>query len=167
VSARDVHRAVDIWGPDVGSLKGKTTSHQAKLEEKLPLVGIEYKTEQIMYIDIMFVNQVPYLVSVVQPIEFLFVSKLAKRDEKTLWNSLKTAIASMTKHKFKIKMIRVDGEGAINTEWFHNKVGLRGIVLDTTGAGEAVAVVERKIRHIKERVRSVINTLPFQLTEKL
>ena len=59
----------------------------------------------------------------------------------------------------------MDGEAAINTEWFHNKVGLRG--LDVTGAGEAVAVVERKIRHIKERVRSVINTLPFELSEKL
>ena len=116
-----------------------------------------------MYIDIMFVNQIPYLVSVVQPIEFLFVSKLAKRDHKTLWNSLKTAIAGMTKYHFMIKMIRVDGEGAINTEWFH----LRGIILDVTGAGVAVAVVERKIRHIKERVRSVINTLPFKLSEKL
>ena len=56
----------------------------------------------------------------------------------------------MTKYHFKIKMIRVDGEGAINTEWFHNKVGLRGIILDVTGAGEAVAVVERKIRHIND-----------------
>ena len=58
MTARDVHRAIDIWGPDVGSLKGETTSHQAKLEEKLPLIGIEYKTEQIVYVDIMFVNQV-------------------------------------------------------------------------------------------------------------
>jgi hypothetical protein len=73
----------------------------------------------------------------------------------------------MTKYYFKIKMIRVDGEGAINTEWFHNKVSLRGIILDVTGAGEAVAIVERKIRHIKERVRSVNNTLPFGLSEKL
>ena len=30
-----------------------------------------------MYVDIMFVNQISYLVSVVQPIEFLYVSKLA------------------------------------------------------------------------------------------
>ena len=64
VTARDVHRAIDISGPDVGSLKGKTTSHQAKIEENLPLIGIEYKTEQIMYVDIMFVNQVPYLLLV-------------------------------------------------------------------------------------------------------
>ena len=97
VTARNVHRAIDIWGPDVGSLKGKTTSHQAKLEEKLPLIGIEYKTEQIMYVDIMFVNQVPYLVSVMQPIEFLYVSNLANREHKSIWNSLKTSLATMIK----------------------------------------------------------------------
>jgi hypothetical protein len=64
-------------------------------------------------------------------------------------------------------MIRVDGEGAIKTEWFHNKVGLKGVVLDVTGAGEAVAVVERKIRHMKKRVRSMVNFLLFSLNEKL
>ena len=32
----------------------------------------------------------------------MFVSKLAKRDHKTLWNSLKTAIAGMTKYHLKI-----------------------------------------------------------------
>jgi hypothetical protein len=42
-----------------------------------------------------------------------------------------------------------------------------GIILDSTGAGEAVAVVERKIRHIKERVRAIVNTLSYTLTEKL
>ena len=51
-----------------------------------------------------------------QPIEFLYVSKLAKKDQRTLWNSLKTAIASMTKHKFTVKMIRLDSEVGINTD---------------------------------------------------
>jgi hypothetical protein len=39
-----------------------------------------------------------------------------------------------------------------------------GIILDSTGAGEAVAVV---VRYLKERVRAIINTLPYTLTEKL
>ena len=85
------------------------------------MIGIEYKTEQIVYVDIMFVNQVPYLESVVQPIEFLYVSKVANREHESIWNSLKTSLASKTKFRFRVKMIRVDGEGAINTEWFHNK----------------------------------------------
>ena len=64
-------------------------------------------------------------------------------------------------------MIRVDGEAAINTLVFESKLAALGIILDNTGAGEAVAVVERKIRVIKERVRAIINTVPFSLSELL
>ena len=39
--------------------------------------------------------------------------------------------------------------------------------MDTTGAGEAASVVERKIRQVKERLRGIINTLPYRLTEQL
>ena len=52
----------------------------------------------------------------------------------------------------------------MGSEWFQAKAG---DLLDTTGAGIAVPVVERKIRTVKERVRAVINTLPYDLTEKL
>jgi hypothetical protein len=45
-------------------------------------------------------------------------------------------------------MERVDGEGAINTDWFRSKLSLMGIILDITGAGEAFAEAERKIRQV-------------------
>jgi hypothetical protein len=61
-------------------------------------------------------------------------------------------------------MIRVDGEGAINTEWFESRIAALGIILDATGAGEAVAIIERNIRHIKERIRAILNTLLYPLT---
>ena len=64
-------------------------------------------------------------------------------------------------------MIRVDGESAISTDWFNSKINAEGIIWDTTGAGEAVTVVERKIRQIKERFRGISNTQPFKLTETL
>ena len=36
-----------------------------------------------------------------------------------------------------------------------------------TGAGEAVSVVERKIRQIKGRLKAINNTLPCKLTAQL
>ena len=41
------------------------------------------------------------------------------------------------------------------------------LIFDTTGADEAVRVVERKIRHVKERLRAIVITLPYRLTEQL
>jgi hypothetical protein len=82
----------------------------------------------------------------------------------TLWSSLESQIAYIAKYDFKIEMERVDGEGKVNTGWLRSKQSLMGILLDSTGAGEAVAVVERKNRQVKERFRAVSNTLPIKLT---
>ena len=67
------------------------------------------------------------------------------------------------KHNLKVPLIRVDGESAMCTDWFVSKIRAEGTILDTTGAGEAVSVVERK----KERVKGISNTLPYKLTEQL
>ena len=71
------------------------------------------------------------------------------------------------KHNLKVPLIRVDGESAMSTDWVVSKISAEGTILDTTGAGEAVSVVESKIRHIQERVRGISNTLPYKLTEQL
>ena len=120
-----------------------------------------------MYIDLMFVNGNPFLIAVVKPLEYVMVNKLAKRDNGTLWISLESDIRHITKYGFSMDLVRVDGEGAINSVWFETKLASIGTALDSTGAGDAVTVVERKIRQVKEKVRAVVNTLPYNLTEKL
>ena len=79
--------------------------------------------------------------------------------------NLESNIHHITKYGLKITMIRIDGESAVNTLSFESKQAALGIILDSTGAGEAVAVVERKIRVIKERVRAIINTVLSELLE--
>ena len=56
----------------MGSLKGKTTSHKAELEEEMPVVDRQF-LNQIMYIDLMFVNSIPYLVSVTNFLEYVII----------------------------------------------------------------------------------------------
>ena len=167
ITAQDVVRSLDIWGPDLGSLKGKTPSHQAQIEEEQPILDKLQERNQIMYIDLMFLNGNPFLIAVVKPLEYVMVNKLNKRDNLTLWTSLESDIRHITKYGFSIDLVRVDGEEAINSKWFETKLASIGTALDTTGAGEAVTVVERKIRQVKDKVRAVVNTLPYNLTEKL
>jgi hypothetical protein len=55
VTAHDVLRAQDIWGPDIGSLKGKTTTHRRDVVKIEPLKKI-FQVEQSMHLDLMFIE---------------------------------------------------------------------------------------------------------------
>jgi hypothetical protein len=50
------------------------------------------------------------------------VDRLFKRITWTLWGSMESNINHITKFGFKTKTIRVDGEGAINTECFESRI---------------------------------------------
>ena len=113
-----------------------------------------------MFVDLMFVNSIPYLISVFKPFGYVTKSKLQKKDMLTLCNTVINYLNVVRKRGIKVPLCKVDGESAISTEWFQSKISAEGAISDTTGAGDAVAVVERKIRQIKERVTGIINTIP-------
>ena len=77
--AQDVIIAYDIWGPALANLKGKTTSHKSELQEEISVLNAQLKVDQIMFVDLMFVNSILYLISVFKPLEYVSVSKLAKK----------------------------------------------------------------------------------------
>ena len=131
----------------------------------MPVVDRQF-LNQIMYMDLMFVNSIPYLVSVTNPLEYAMMCKFSPKNKSSLWMNLESNIHHITKYG-KITMIRIDGELAVHTLSLQSKLAALGIISDSTGAGEAVAVVERKIRVSKERVRAIINTVPFSLSELL
>ena len=167
VVTQDILRAHDIWGPSLANLKGKTVSHKAEIQDEICDNTINNKSDQTMFVDLMFVNGIPYLISVFKPLEYVAISKLLKKDMTTLLSAVISHLNIVRKHGIKVPLVRVDGESAISSEWFQSKISAEGTILDTTGAGEAVTVVERKIRLIKERLRGIINTIPYRLTEQL
>lgn len=164
VTARDVAIAKDIWGPSLGVLKGKSTSSKGKPIIRGERIRTVQQKQQMMHVDLMFVNNIPYLISVMDPIEYVQITRLKAKDDWTIWRVLEYHMRFAERFGLSISLVRVDDESAISSEFFQSKLGEK---LDIGGAGTAVPVVERKIRTVKERIRAVINTLPFEITEKM
>lgn len=164
VSALDVARARDIWGPALGLLKGTSTSRKIPhipLGEKLRTLQPKNQT---IHTDLMYVNGTAYLLSVYDPLEYVKVTRLKAKDEWSLWRALEQHINYPKRFGLEVVKVRVDNESAMASEFFQRKLG---DLIDMGGASISVPMVERKIRTVKERIRAVITTLPYNLTEKL
>ena len=130
-------------------------------EEKL-IKGIVQK-EQIMYMDLMFVNNIIYYICVMGPSEYVIVKKIGNKSSASLLGAMQRSISQIEKAGMKVVLVRCDSESGVESEWLQNRLSVQ---IDTTG-DEAVGVIERKIRTMKERARAIICTLPMRLTDQL
>ena len=161
---RDIAVAMDIWGPSLGVLKGKSTTRKGKpiiIGEK---VRTAQQKQQTLHVDLMYVNGLAFFISIMEPVEYVQITKLKAKTDWDIWRVLESHMNLAQRHGLEITLVRVDDESSMDSDFFRAKLGDK---LDTGGAGTAVPVVERKIRTLKERIRSVINTLPFEITEKM
>lgn len=173
INSQDVARCLDIYGKDIlQNLKGKTTRNKATTyEREYDIVSKSLvKEEQILYIDIMFVNKIPYLVTKTSsPLSYRVVRKLKGRNAKEIFSKLARILNHLKNIRVKIVAIRCDEEAAIESEELERKLCVydESIDLDISPGGEAVGVIEREIRTEKERVRGILTTLPYETDETL
>ena len=166
VSEYDFRVADAIWGKDIASIKGKTTKRvttAADITLSVPVV----QQQQILSVDIMFVDQVSTVVAVAHPLELTLavildrpISGKPLRTAEAVKKCIDTITATLASRNFQVSMIMSDGEGAISKlkPYLNNM----GIEVDTSGAGGHVARIERRIRTIKERLRShICGKIPF------
>ena len=109
-------------GTSISQPKRQTTSHKSELQEEISVLNAQLKVDQIMFVDLMFVNSIPYLISEFKLLEYISVSKLAKKDIISIYNIVVSHVNSIRKHSMKITMLQVDGESVINTDWFTSKI---------------------------------------------
>ena len=162
VTARDVERSVDIYGKSVGSLKGMTTDRKPVAVDTEPLLLNTRKTQDL-YVDLMFVNQIPFMVSVLSESEVVQVNRMKAKNDVEIHKELQRQMKYPERFGINIGTTHMDGESAINSDYVKSKIPN----IDSRGGGSHVPAVERKIRTIKERVRAVLNMLPYGLTEAM
>ena len=169
VTEHDFRVADTIWGKDIASIKGKTTKRKSQAPS-LTMTPSVVQQQQILSIDIMYVEQVALLVAISHPLDLTLGVILEHADTgkpsrcaESVKMCLDIILATQKSRNFIVSIIMPDGEGAIaKISTYLEKLSIE---VNVTGAGGHVTRIERRIRMIKERIRShIAGRLPFALT---
>jgi hypothetical protein len=157
----DIIAAEHIFGPDIGSLKGKTVRRRPHLAnptiEPLPPQAMSRYRNVTLAVDVMYVNGIPMLVTISRNIRFATVEALPNRNILTLVKGIKSVATVYKRAGFRITTTLMDGE----FEAMRGDLADLEIALNEAARDEHVGDIERFIRTLKERMRAIYNSLPF------
>lgn len=167
VTPLDAQRALLIYGPDIATLKGKTTRTGAAprmpMFDALPLPPhlLEHYGNVVLCIDFFFVQGHAFLHTVSRDIQFRTVSHVPDRKHATILQEVLAVIKLYHSRGFRVRDVHVDNEFACIRD------DIYPIHLNVVAADSHVGEVERSIRTVKERLRACVHGLPFKRLPKL
>jgi hypothetical protein len=164
ITKQDAINAHAILGCGIGSIKGKTTCRQLKgtllsVANKIPKSIMEHYWDITLCIDIMFVNKIPFFMSISRNIRFITGKVLDNRKQESLQKAIRQIHGIYSKRGFRITLILEDSKfeclrGTIATD-LHSE-------LNICGEDEHIPDIEQCIRTTKERTRCTYNMIPFE-----
>lgn len=157
---KDLMRSIDIYGKDRSSIRGKRT----KRKTKTIYMESTYKPSDIQQhinIDIFFIEGEGYLISVLTPLDFVMITRIKNRTTEALRAAVYHHLATAESENYEVTHILCDGEKGFSA--FFNTLRTAGYLINPSGPGQHVPVVERKIRVVKERIRATLQSIPYQL----
>jgi hypothetical protein len=128
---------------------------------QIPRVILERHQLVTLAVDVIFVNKVPFLVSVARGLNLVTAKFTPSRTAKQLAAGITQMIDLYARGGFRVGTVLMDNK----FEKLQNLVPF--LTINTTAAKEHVPEVERKIRLIKEWGRGILNTLPFKKMPRL
>ncbi|KAG7374846.1 reverse transcriptase RNA-dependent DNA polymerase [Nitzschia inconspicua] len=163
VTKRSIQIASDVFGPNLGSLKGKTvhrpSPHVQTNFDPVPPEILERHRVVTLATDILFVNKIPFLLTVSRHLRFVTVCDLPNRQLPTVERELLKVVRLYEHRGFNVTSLLCDPEFEDLRHTFP--------YLNPCSADEHVPEVERMIRTIKDRIRCVYVTLPYRHLPRL
>jgi len=162
ITSADIRRARKMFGPCHGCLLGKMTA-PSQPDAHGPLSD---NIADLLHVDIYYVDLQPFLITIDDMRGFITVDRLSKGKSTPMLNaSLDKTINKYTSFKHKVKKIRSDRESVFLATESH--LNQQGVLYEKSAPGQHVGKVERAIRTLKGRYRSVLNSLPYTLPAAL
>jgi hypothetical protein len=165
VRRADIIAAEDIFGSNIGALKGKTVHRSGKhvdgRVDDVPTEILKLYGNVVLSIDIMFINKVPFFITKSRNLHFATVESLTNRQITNVLAALKRVVQLYKRRGFHIQTIQADPE----FEPLIKK--LPNIEFNLCAQDEHVPDIERYIRTVKDRVRSCYNILPYPCIPRL
>jgi hypothetical protein len=123
---------------------------------QIPRALLKRHQRVTLTVNVMFVNGVPFLVSVARGLNLVTAEHMPTRTAKQLAAGIVRVMDLYLRGGFQVGTVLMDNE----FEKLRNLVPV--LAVNTTAAKEHVPEVERRIRLIKEHGRGILNTLPFK-----
>ena len=137
ITAKDIHRAFDIYGRPAAAVRGKTTRKKvsrAEVDDALK----EQRTDQVLYTDVMKVREQAYLVSLVEPMQLVVTSNIDREKTENFGLAIQAQLNLLRSRGFNPVRIHMDPQPALSAlvGQFPRKE------IDITGAGEHLDKVD-------------------------
>ena len=168
INVDDLMRAEDIWGTPPPILKGtmkrkSPTSQKSLMKVPLPAHILSTLRDVALFVDIFFVNGLPFFLTKSGKINFLSVTSLKSRIASRILEAL-----DRDRKKYEARSLNVtDIHG-------DNEFNIQPIIDATLPAlfhayarEEHVGFIENSVKHIKERVRCVCHAAPYKRYTRL
>jgi hypothetical protein len=164
INKQHIQMAEIIFGPNLGSLKGKTTYHAPPhvAGHITPVLHDILATHHHIHltVDIIYINKLPFLITYSRSLHFGTVELLDNCQIPTICKKLQSVFNLYHHHGFTITKLYADPEFEALRPWFP--------CLDICGgANDHIPDIECFIRTVKDRSRSTYQMLPFKYIPRI
>jgi hypothetical protein len=159
VTNDDINTDHAIFGPNLASIRGKTVWRKpTRVVTDYVAISwalINIHSQVTVAVDVMFVNKVPFLVSVLCNINLLTIEHAPQRNATKLVSLIQWIIQIYARAGLTIQTLLMDTK--FEKVRNHNPM----LNFNTTAADEHVGKIEHSIQVIKERACGIVCTLPY------